>query len=108
MYRHTDSTVWPAGIQKPVIQLSLDMAAITRMTGLEFERVLEDMGYEYFAGCEVVGFGPALFHAEEDKPFRNVNIYVDYQCPTNLAIEKVSAEFHIPNDAIIWRREDGT
>ena len=107
MCQQTASTVWPSGFEKPVLQLSLDAAAITEMTGLEFERVLEDMGYEHFAGCEVEDFGPVLFHSGEDEPHRNINIYVDRRCPTNLAIERISAEFGIPDEAILWRREEG-
>ncbi len=106
MYQQTASTVWPSGFDKPVMQLRLDAAAIARLTGLTFERVLEDMGYELFAGCEVAGFGPVLFHSGEDEPYRNISIYVDCQCPTNLAIERISAEFGIPREAILWRREE--
>ena len=107
MYRNVASIVWQSGLHKPVMQLNLDTVAVARMTGLEFERVLEDMGHEYYAICEIVDFGPVMFHAGEDEPYRNVNIYVDYQCPTGMAIERISAEFGIPDEAIIWRREEG-
>ena len=106
MYKNAKSISWPSGLHKPIMQINLDATAVAKMTGLEFDRVLGDMGYEQLAGCEIEDFGPVLFQSGEDDPFRNVNIHVDYRYSTKAAIEIISSEFNIPPDLVLWRREE--
>ena len=106
MHHVVDVIFWPSRREKAVMQLGLDRHAVARLTGLVFERVLEDMGYEYFAACDIVDFGPMYFHAHENVP-GTVDVFADSACPTALAIAAIAVEFRISDAAIVWRNDDG-
>ncbi|KER66339.1 hypothetical protein [Burkholderia aenigmatica] len=97
-----ETRVWPSGNDKPVCMLGFDHSECSALTGIPFEKGVDDLD-EYFAGMLLDDtVGPMRFMYYINAPIKGVVVSVDSKVKTAQAVEVVKTRFGLAASDFYW------
>ncbi len=97
-----ETRAWPSGNGKPVCMLRFDHAECAALTGIPFEKGVDDLD-EYFAGVLVDDrVGPMQFMYYLNAPIKGAVVSVDSWVKTAHAVEVVKTRFGLAASDLYW------